>query len=369
MKKNLILGIIVLIIVVGVVFVGYFKNRQKQEKKNIFQEGGQIAPSPIPVAPTPSERLELSPITGTQPTPTYQPTSSYPLLFKDEYLYIDLFYPLLYVYDPDAEVVKYFDLENQAYKEIFRATLIEEAVISPDESGLVLKTKEGFIFLNLKNDSLYKLSPFTKNFIFTPQGLVLYINNKDISYLAFYKDGQMIKIRNLGVLNPKFESLKNFLLIYEKNSPVFSLNLKNPNDFSVFLEAKPDYSLLTNKDKNLIFVSYKNGYWQSQIINSDRKVQINFAWGTVKEKCSFDEFLVCAVPADLENFSADLWLLKQPAYDEKIIIYNPKNGEIKEIKLESKFDIIKPKLTPLGIIFWNRLDAKFYLIESEKLSL
>ncbi len=366
MNKRLILGILILVSIATIVFIGYFKNKQKQEKEIFFQEEGQLTPSPIPIVPAPSGETKLPSISGIQIPP--QQTTSYPLLFKEEYLYIDLFYPLLYVYDLNSGIIKYFDLENQVYKEIYRAPLIEEAFMSSDESYIVFKTNEGFNFLNLKNDSLYPLPPFTKNFAFTPQGLVIYVNNKDISYLALYKDGQMTKIRNLGILNPKFESLKNSLLIYEKNSPVFLLDLKNINNFSVFLEAKPNYSLLVNKEKNLIFVTFKDKYWQSQIITPDKKVKFNFSWGTVKEKCSFDEVLVCAIPADLENFSPDLWLMKEPAYDEKLIIYNIQNGKTKEIRLESKFDIVKPKITPLGIIFWNRLDAKFYLIESKNTS-
>jgi hypothetical protein len=38
-------------------------------------------------------------------------------------------------------------------------------------------------------------------------------------------------------------------------------------------------------------------------------------------------------------------------------------NEIKEINLEEKFDFVKPKLTPLGIIAWDRLSAKFYLLK------
>ena len=52
-----------------------------------------------------------------------------------------------------------------------------------------------------------------------------------------------------------------------------------------------------------------------------------------------------------------------PSYDEKIIIYDSKTNTVKEIKLEEKFDLIKPKLTPLGIIAWDRLTMKFYLIK------
>lgn len=366
MNKRLVLGLLVLIIIVVIVFIGYLRNKQIREKETAFQEGGQLTPSPIPTPALPLSQSQELPFPGVQ-----QPLSqtSYPFLFKEEFIYIDLFYPLLYVYDPNFGVIKYLDLENETYKEIYKAPLIEEAVISSDKNSLVFKTETEFNFLDLKKDVLYKLPIFTKNFVFTPQGLVIYINNQDVSYLAFYQDGQTKKIKNLGILRPKFESLKNSLLIYEDNSPVFLLDLKNPNNFSMFLEAKPNYSLLANKEQNLIFVSFKDKFWQSQIINLNKNVKFAFPWGTIKEKCSFDDVLVCAVPSSLDNFSPSLWLKKEPNYDEKLVIYNPKDGKLKEVKLETPLDIVKPKLTPLGIVLWNRLDARFYLIKSEKLSL
>ena len=81
----------------------------------------------------------------------------------------------------------------------------------------------------------------------------------------------------------------------------------------------------------------------------------------IKEKCTFNDILICAIPYNLENLDKDYWRLLKPSYDEKIIIYNPKNDEIKEINLEDKFDIIKPHLTEKGIVFVNRNDNKIYL--------
>jgi hypothetical protein len=121
------------------------------------------------------------------------------------------------------------------------------------------------------------------------------------------------------------------------------------------------FDVLTNKNKDLIFLVFReNDRWQSKIMDLSKKDKYSFSWATYKEKCSFDEILVCALPLD---FGAEEWAMGGFRYDEKIIIYNPKNNEVKEIKLEEKFDLVKPKLTPLGITAWDRLSGKFYLLK------
>jgi hypothetical protein len=121
------------------------------------------------------------------------------------------------------------------------------------------------------------------------------------------------------------------------------------------------FDVLTNKNKDLIFLVFReNNRWQSKIIDLSKKDKYSFSWATNKEKCSFDKVLICALPI---NFNPEEWLMMNPSYDEKIIIFDPENGSLKEINLEEKFDFIKPKLTPLGIIAWDRLTAKFYLLK------
>jgi hypothetical protein len=238
---------------------------------------------------------------------------------------------------------------------------MKNVFISEDKTKIVLESDDKLSLLDIQKDELRTLPPVMEKIIFTPE-VILYINdNRKASYLAYFKDGKITKIRNLGILNPEFAVLKNGLLIYEAKSPVFFLDLKKPSQLSIFLPAKENYDLLVNKNKDLIFTIFKETYnWQSQVIDLNKKVKYSFPWGTVREKCSFDDFLVCAVPV---NLNPENWRMLEPTFDEKIVIYNPKNSEVKEINLDERFDIVKPKLTPLGIIFWNRLDSKFYLLK------
>lgn len=367
MRKNIIVFIIIFLIVIfGIIFLGYLKNKTKEKKPAIVEVSEETKPAPFPIE---EQKPISSPteITTTTPTTT-QPTKTFQLLFNQPFLYLDLDYPLLYVYDPQEGVIKYLDLENETYKEIYKIFDLKNAIFSEDKSKIVLQTETGMKLLDLKGDLLEDLPPLVQKFTFLGKDLILYLNDKKtVSYLAYWRNGKAIKIRNLGLLNPEILPFKDNILIYENQSPVFILNLKSPDSLKVFLEPKENYSLLPNKNQNLIFISFKKNGWQSSVIDANKKTKVSFSWGTIKEKCSFDDLLICAVPLNLENFDPEAWHILEPSYDEKIIIYRPEKNEFKEIPLEEKFDIVKPKLTPLGIVFWNRLDAKFYLIKSENL--
>lgn len=370
--KILILIAVIFILVSSVVFVGYLRKKSQPEgpKTAEVEKEGEIKPSPLPIKETQPPLPIISPTPIIQPETTSTLPRFYKSLFNNPLLYLDLDYPLLYIYDPQEGIIKYLDLENEIYKEIYKIYDLKDVHISPDKLKIILETNSGLFLLDLKSDTLKRLPILTKNFAFTSQDLIIYINNEsNLSYLAYFRDGKIEKIRNLGILEPEIVSLKDSLLLYEKNSPVFLLNLKSPEILKIFLETKEEYSLLPNKSQNLVFVSFKDKNWQSMVMDLNKKIKISFSWGTAKEKCSFDDVLVCAIPYNLGDFSLEDWKLFKPNYDEKLIIYNPTNNQLKEINLEEKFDIVRPKLTPLGLIFWNRLDAKFYLIETEKLSL
>ena len=372
MNRNtkIFIGLGIFILISAIVFLGYLKNKGKKEIPNIIRVGEKPVHSPIPLLKTQEEETTTS--TGTSQLSSPPKKIAEPL-FKDPLFYLDLYYPLLYVYDPQNEVIKYFDLENESYKEVYKIYGFKKGIFSNISQKIFLETNSGLFILDLKTDTLYNIPLTTKNIVFTPTRTILYINNENkISYLSYFDNGNENKIRNLAILNPQIVSFKNFLFIYEKESPVFLLDLANPKNLKIFLNPKEFYSLLGNKNENLIYISFKekDKAWLSEIIDFNKKSKATFLWGTVKEKCSFDDVLVCAVPSDLLNFNPEDWYFYQPNYDEKLIIYNPKTNETKEINLlEDKFDIVKPKLNPLGIIFWNRLDAKFYLIKTENLSL
>jgi len=360
-RRNIILVIIfILIAVVALVIVGYLRGKDKklEERPGLIEVPQKETPTPIPIT---GEKQTPSIPTPPLATPTPS-TKLYQSLFDQPLFYIDLDYPLLYVYDPQNYVIKYLNLEDETYKEILKVFNFKNAWLSEDKTKMVIETSKGFSLADLKTDSLYNLSPFVKNFVFTPETWLYLNDDRSLSYLAKFQKGETIKIRNLGILNPEFALLKNGVLIYEKNSPLFLLEFKEPSILKIFLEGEY-FDVLTNKNKDLIFLVLKeNNTWQSKIIDLNKKNKYSFDWATNKEKCSFDEVLVCALPL---NFDPESWSMLDPNYDEKIIIYDPKNNEIKEIILEEKFDLVKPKLTPLGIIAWDRSSFKFYLIKPE----
>jgi hypothetical protein len=372
MKRYLIIFGSIIIIILIIVFVGIFSNRKKinnQTGPGIIETSNNNENNPIPITQNSSttnnntqtsEQLPIFPqITTTIP---FQSNNTvYQSLFKQSFIYIDLDYPSLYVYDLNDNIIKYLNLQDETYKEILRIPNFKNAYISDDKTKIAIETNDGINILDLKKDQFWQLPFMTQKVIFTDKTILYFNNNKDISYLTYWQDNSTTKIRNLGILNPKFAILKNGLLIYEPDSPIFFLDLKKSPQLSTFLPAKNNYNILVNKNKDLIFVNFQeNDTWQSEIIDVNKKIKHSFSWPTIEEKCSFDDVLVCAIAPDIKP---ERWRILDPVFDEKIIIYNPQNNNIKEIKLDSQFDIIKPKLTPLGIIFWNRLDAKFYLIK------
>jgi len=349
MKKIIIILAFIVFIFSSLVFIGFLKSRKK-EKAPPLTTVEVAQPPPLPTLPEEKKQTEDS---QTLKKP-------YELLFDQTFIYLDLDYPWLYVYDPQNKVIKSINLENKKFDEIYKVSNLKDALISEDKTKIIVLTNKGFTLIDRKKDVVYKLSPYTKNFVFTTQ-LWLYLNdNKNISYLAKFQNGKITKIRDLGILNPEFVLLKNGILIYEKNSPLFLLEFEDPSVLKIFLDGQ-FFDVLTNKNKDLIFLVFReNDRWQSKIIDLSKKDKYSFSWATNKEKCSFDKVLICALPI---NFNPEEWLMMNPSYDEKIIIFDPENGSLKEINLEEKFDFVKPKLTPLGIIAWDRLSAKFYLLK------
>ena len=56
------------------------------------------------------------------------------------------------------------------------------------------------------------------------------------------------------------------------------------------------------------------------------------------------------------------------SFSDKIIVFNTTKAEINEIEIGDGFDILSPTLTPIGIIFTNRIDSKIYFVPRENLS-
>ncbi|GIW67199.1 MAG: hypothetical protein KatS3mg096_067 [Candidatus Parcubacteria bacterium] len=366
MKKRVIIGIIILLIVALIVILGYFRSKSAKEKAE--SPGVIEVEQPPQSLPLPINQITSSiPSIPTLPTATTEPTKTYQLLFNQSFIYLDLDYPLLYVYDPQQEIIKYLSLEDETYREIAKIPNLKQGWLSEDKTKIVIETNNGFSLIDIKADKLDTLPIFTQKVVLN-KNIILYLSNdKDISYIAYFNDktGDVKKIRNLGILNPDFAILKNGILIYEQNSPVLFLDFKNQADLSLFLDIQTA-TIIPNKNKDLIFMSFKkNDIWQSQIIDINKKLIYSFSWAAIKDKCTFDEILVCALTSNFNDSSPSDWYSNKTSVDDKIVIYYPQNNKLEEIQLEGKFDFVRPKLTPLGIIAWNRLDAKFYLLKIE----
>jgi hypothetical protein len=366
MNKKIIIFLAVLILIIIVItFVGFFSGKkQKKEIKGVGSVEVKEKREPLPL-PIIEEKERAKKTEETTSTKEGKETTEKPskLLFNQALYNISIDYPLIYVYDPDKEVIKYLDLENEAFREIIKVSGFKNAWLSDDKTKIIIETEAGLSLVDLKTDELFALPPFTRGFFFTPQPWLFISNDKDIFYLAEFKNGITNRIRYLGILNPEFAPLKDEVLIYEKNSPIFSLELKSPNSLKIFLDDHNYYDVLVSKDKSLIYLVYQSeGKWQSKIIDLSKKTRYLFSWGVNKEKCSFNELLVCALPMNPEPGS---WAELGPSFDVKIVIFNPKNNSIKEVKIEDKLDLIKPTLTPLGIIAWDRLSQKFYLLKAD----
>jgi hypothetical protein len=368
MKKKIIIALIVIILVISLItLIGYLSSR-KQKTKEILQTSQtpfQPPKEPLPLSSSKKDEQEQN-LANTE---NIESENFLPLKFKplidEEVFYIDFEYPLIYVYAPLSETIKYIDLKEEAYKDLIKVQDYEEAVFSNDKSKVFIKTSKELNLVDIKADKIFPLSKaLIKKFYFdSKNNPIIFENNQSNNADIYYFDkGVKKQITNLAILNPEFEILKDDLLIYEKNSPIFSINLKKPTTLNLFLEEPLDYEIISNKNKDLLAISFfKDNNWQTKIIDSNKKTKYIFYWPMIKEKCTFNDILICAIPYNLENFDKDYWRLLKPSYDEKIIIYNPKNDEIKEINLEDKFDIIKPHLTEKGIVFVNRNDNKIYL--------
>lgn len=352
------IGIIFFIVAI-LVLIGYLNSKKKTSKIDISEKDNDTTPSPLPISLW-DKKTENS--KNSQTSTDVKKSENYKLLFDQQFIYIDLYYPYLYLYEPESGLIKYLNLEDETYREIVKIFDINFIKISPNREKIIYKVDNDFYLLDIKRDTTTRLPIFTKSFGFGQDKIIVYLSdNRNFSYLAFLdNNNKTTKIRDLGLLSPTIVFLPpNNILIYndEGITPVFLINLDKPSEMKLFLDPKENYSILPNSKGDLIFVSSAEG---SKIINFKNETLIDFAWQTTKEKCSFDDVLICGVS---ENFSYRDWHLLGFNVDDKIVIYDPNKKEIKEINLEEKFDIINPKVTPIGIIFGNRLDGKMYVMK------
>lgn len=309
------------------------------------------------------------------------------LLINAPFGFAEIDYPNLYGYDYTNKSVKIFNLKDKTYKDLYSNSSIDFVALSPLKRFLVFRERDSnfpvFYLLDLKKDKIYPLDIFIKKIIWEKNDELVYYfsNNSMVNYIGkiqFDISGlKNIKIIDTGALNPEFKFFSNkILLASEKNSPLFLIDSKT-TERKILLSEKKYVSFLSNE--KLIFASYVDQNWKSAIINASGQIIKSFNWGTFKEKCLFSStsqkteknILVCGVPKIQSAVGLpDNWFdLRQNFEDKIIIIDTNKINEIKEIDIGDNFDVLSPQLTPVGIIFTNRIDSKVYLVPIENFSL
>lgn len=290
-------------------------------------------------------------------------------------LFVD--YPILKTLFIQEGVIREINLESNSYLEIFRNPSLTEIHFSPQGTKAIIRFRNNpeYFFLDPENDLLLSLPASVNNFVFLDDNNVLLYqnNNSAISSLILWNINNMITLKDLGVLNPEFTRLSKYqVLIYEKpisglKTPVFLYDIRNPKIIKQVLPPKYNYSIIASKNGDYIFVNYQEGdKLLSDLYNSNFLKVASFSWGTIKEKCTFDDILVCAVPKN--NISMQSWYQLESVSEDKIITFNPKTKELREI-FDLNLDALQPYLTKMELFFIYRLNHKLFLIDTKNLLL
>lgn len=291
------------------------------------------------------------------------------LLLEKIFLYPIIEYPYIYAYDPEAKTIKEINLVDKTFKEIYKGENIKNLLFSEDKNGLLFKKDGSYYFLDILKDKLERLPVSVKTVFWyhnDPYGFIL---TENTSYLVNLKNTKE-KFVDLYILNPKFDILDNGIVVYEDmrysiTSPLILIT--NEKTKVVIWEKAADLSVITNK-KDLIFVSLREGGWKSYLIDQRGTKLKEFNFGTLKEKCTFDKVLICGVPKNqnLTNFSE--WYYYKENFNDRLVIFDPKDSVLKYYDFDKDYDILNPTLTPLGVVFLNRLDNKLYQVSIEDFS-
>ncbi|MEK7674045.1 MAG: hypothetical protein AAB371_02525 [Patescibacteria group bacterium] len=380
MIKKIFVGLGMIILVgFGILIFKEF-NYQKPIPDIIELPSGYRTDDSIPVAI--EKQQEITPTDATTIANTRANKQSVSLLIDSVLGFAEIEYPNLYAFDYKEKSIKIFDLKNRTYKELYSNPDINFVSFSPRKNNIIFKKSvkgfSQFYLLNLIKDKIYPLEIFIKNisWINDTEFLYYFSNNSSVNYIGkavISSSGlKNEKLVDIGTINPQFNFANNNLLISsEKQSPLFLISLKTKSRKIVFDEM-PYISFLT--DGNLIFVNYAKQSLSSAIIDGTGKILKKFDWGTFKEKCYLSNTtlgqtqikLICGVPTGDQSAGSYLdWKELRSSTSDKLVIVDIKTFDIKEIKIEGDFDILNPRLTPIGIIFTNRLDSKLYLAPVE----
>ena len=375
-KIVFVLGLIIIIVVALISALGYFVTRKKdvsQEPKFVEvpeknQESLLVIKEEAPLLPEKKEETESLEIS--QPTTTLE--ENIKPLFDLEFVFIDLIYPYIYLYDPLEGIIKYLNLDDKSYKELYKSFSVYFPSVSPTRKRLILKDNKEWKIIDFSFDEIKNLNENINSFKWKNDELIFFAFDEErggrILKLSDFKKAPLI-LANLNLPQAKIEIFGDNVLIWADPlispfTPVFSLNLKNPKSVKLIFDKKVFPSFLSSEDNNYLFLSEEeNGVFVSKILDKNFKEIKKFNWVSSSEKCTFKKILVCGV--SLNNVTYEEWLKLKRASRDKIIIYDPQKKEEKEITLNGNFDVVKPNISPLGLIFWNRNDAKLYVVNLE----
>ena len=366
------LGLIVFIGLIILISKEYFIKKPEETifleepesiiKKEEFIEESQKLPSVT------SSLEEIIPTTSL-PETTKKPI----LLFDFPLLFPSINYPEVYAYDPISKTIRIYNIEDKTYKELYKDENITYVLFPTNNSEkFFIKSKNIFYLIDTLKDKKYSLNYLTQKVFFYQNIPYLFISGLSSNgYLAKFQDNET-RIINIFILNPDIDFLTNGFLIAEnlKYSPSSPLYLKKlSKNIDLILPPKKYLSFITNKN-DLIFVSFIENSWKSLLIEEKNNI-INkeFNFGTLKEKCTFEELLICGVPKDQDFNKVENWYYLKSSFNDDLIIYDPDRDYFQVVKIDGNFDIIQPKFTPIGIIFYNRNDSKLYFINKDNLSL
>ena len=370
--KFIFLALFIIILISGVVFI-YKEIRPKKPEE--VEESLKEFPIEVPIEENKSYETKED-----NTSSIYEATSSEEkiiennvktpkLLYEKILLYPEIDYPFIYAYDPESKTIKELNLEDKTYKELYKEKDIQFLSFSEDKSKILFKKLSDFYLLDIPKDKLEKLPKTVKRAFWYKNDLYTYILTPETSYVALFKN-DLEKFIDVYILNPDFEVLENGILVYENlrytySSPLILIT-KN-KEKKVLLDNAFNLSLISNK-RDLVFASLFEKNWKSYLIDINGNKLKEFNFGTLKEKCTFDNLLICGVPKNQAGSDPIKWYYYKENFEDRIIIFDYKKNELKYFDLNGKFDILKPKLTPLGIVFLNRFDNKLYVIPIENFS-
>lgn len=322
-----------------------------------------------PVAPTTTNPG----VTATNSSATND--ASIRLLFDQPLISAEVVFPELYAYDVSVGIYRVFNLTDRTYRDLYANPNVVRAWRSPSGRYLAVEQRVSgrsrFAVLDLDRDRLQPLDGLTQRLTWTDRDeLILHLSNQSrVNALARWRNGQVTLLGSIGLLTPRFAALGDRLLITGGHgAPLISFDLA-AGDRRVVMAPRRFISPLAQHGAFLITTFDRS--WQTLLLNQAGQSIRNFTWASIPEKCSITtETVVCGTPKNVIAFGApEDWLEWRTSSSDDLILFDRTTEVETRVSLAGRYDVLGPTLTPLGVVFTNRLDSRLYLVPSEQLSL